>query len=165
MPVGDIDKKQKDCDQRVRFRIVIRKLSVGVVSLVMFSGLVFSQGRTSFIIAKREIKDSFILCAVFDKNVTEHILESVNSKLIINNRLFLKQSTQEKTIVLNDKIKFHINIKPGELWIKFRKNDNNDGWYDILKSRCRDLEDEINVASGHMKAFSEVKEIVNGKNS
>lgn len=131
----------------------------------MFSGLVYSQERTSFIIAKREIKDSFILCAVFDKNVTEHILESVNSKLIQNNHLFLKQSTQEKTIVLNDRIKFHININPGELWIKFRKNASNDDWYDILKSRCRNLEDEINTASGHMKAFSEVKEIVNGKKS
>lgn len=154
----DSDKNIRDSDHFLRFRIANRNIFVAITLSLVFSGVVFSQKKTSFIIAKSEINDSYTLCAIFDKDITGKVLASVNSHMIKNDCMFLKRTPLEKTILLNDKVTFHINLKPGELRIKFKKSNNTKGRYDILKSRCRDLEEKISEACGHFGISGEVKE-------
>jgi hypothetical protein len=95
-----------------------------------------------------DTKSSFSVSAYYDKNKTRKVQQCIDKHLGSNNNISFVNAQTDARITLDDKTKFYIRSYPGELKIKFDKEENSFESYTEIRKMCEGIK---NIISGKEK--------------
>jgi hypothetical protein len=99
------------------------------------------KGETS--ISVSETKNYFKMSTYYDKSKTREVQKCIDKYLGSNNNFSFVNAETDATITLDDKTKFYIKSFPGELTIKFDKEENSYQSYNEIKEMCSAIKTTI----------------------
>ncbi|MCE7038810.1 hypothetical protein [Dyadobacter sp. CY312] len=95
---------------------------------------------------KVSVKDSdteFIFTAHYDRKKTVEVQQYVN-KMLKPNRIFADhEEDAEKDIKLANGTTFHVESTPGDMLVKFNKQDNNNAAYQEMRELCQGIREIV----------------------
>jgi hypothetical protein len=86
---------------------------------------------------------SFRLSAYFNENKTRKVQRYINRCVEPNGLFSNENGVFDANTILDDKTKFYIKSRPGELLIKLNKRENSDDSYIRIKKMCEGIKGVI----------------------
>lgn len=118
--------------------LTMKRLFYSIAVLMFMCATAFSQNKNLNVTTK-ESDDDYEFSAVFDKAKNPEVVSYMDKVLGKPNNISFSNTQLDAKMSLDDKSKFYIKLSPGNIKMKFSKEDNSEANYKKLKNMCENL--------------------------